>query len=102
MTSTDETETSWATSGGLLYSLNVPSQRGDYFPEAHPLVHVRVPASLEELNKRSWPFLAHRWPNTLLNLPRKSIRRKNAWNIRCYDSIGVGSHVFARMPQVAD
>lgn len=58
------------------HALHTPSQCGDYFPEAHPLVHVRIPASLEELYKRSWPCLVHRRSNTFLHLPRKSIRCK--------------------------
>jgi len=49
--------------------LHTPSQIGRYFPEAHPLVHVRVPACLKELDKISWPFLANRWPNTFRHLP---------------------------------
>lgn len=55
-----------------------PLQSSGDFPEAHPLVHVRVPAGLEEVHERSWPVLANRRSNTVLHLPRKKTKKKTS------------------------
>lgn len=46
-----------------------PSQSGGDFLEAQPLVHVRVPAGLEELHERGRPVLADRWSGAPPHLP---------------------------------
>lgn len=55
---------------GMLVSSRVsPSQSGGNLSKAHSLVHVRVPAGLEELHERSRPVLAHRWSSAFQYLP---------------------------------
>lgn len=61
-----------------------PSQSSGNFLEAHPLLHVRVPAGLEEVHEGGWPVLAHRWSNPVLHLPQKRNKKRDASTCNLY------------------